>query len=114
MVVVRLSGKRMGRSSWAFAGGSSRWPARRPRGAGQGHGREVVAVKVVFEVEDLREAGPRDGALAPAAIVARGGAEVLDAGPNGRAARLAGGEQAEQCPGGLRGRHRALARQRRV
>src|SRR5262249_20281776 len=48
---------------------------------------------------------------APVAVVALRGKQIIDAGTDSVAVTLAGGEQREQGPGGLRGRRCALAGQ---
>src|SRR2546429_388608 len=107
MVVVRLRGKRMGSllkgrpsaddrqaavtavGRVPAAGARSR-PADRLLVTRQGHEREVEAIQVILEVEDLREAGAGELVLAPVALGPLRVQQVVGAGPRRVAPPLAG------------------------
>src|SRR5579862_600394 len=79
------------------------------------HEREVVAVHRIHEVEDAGEPGAGVLALVPAAVIALGPEEALDALAENRIdERRAGGDQSEDRPRGLGRRARALALQHGV
>src|SRR5262249_3114202 len=60
------------------------------------------------------ETGPGEEILAPVAVRALRGNQIIDAGANGVALAFAGGEQGEQGPSRLRRGRRALSGERRI
>src|SRR5688500_12286656 len=79
--------------------------------APQRHEREIERIEVVFQIEDLREARPRERLLVPGAVGSLRAGQPVDAGANAVAVLLAGGQQSQQRPGRLRGGRLALAGQ---
>src|SRR5262245_42770278 len=67
--------------------------------------REILGVQMVLQVEDTRKARAVPERVFPRAVVALRSQQVIDAAFDGRTARAAGGEQAEERP-------RRLARNR--
>src|SRR6266545_6655270 len=87
---------------------------RRPSIPRQGHQREVQSIHVILEIENLRKTGTGELVFVPVTIELLRRQQVLDAGLHFAARGLAGGDQAEEGPRGLRGGRRSDPRQRRV
>ena len=84
-------------------------PARHTQGRGiacQRHEREIESVHMIFEVKHLGKAGTCEVLFLPAAVGLLCGQQVFDARPDRVAVCFARGQEAEQSPGGLRGRRR--------
>src|SRR5262249_33243411 len=67
----------------------------------QGHEREVESIKMIFEIENLRETGAGKCLLIPVAVGPLRGKQIIHAGPNRRTVGLAGGQQGQERPCGL-------------
>src|SRR5215467_7729918 len=63
--------------------------------------REILGVQMVLQIEDARKARAVPERVFPRAVVALCSQQVVDAALDGRAARAAGREEAEECPRGL-------------
>src|SRR5437870_5708264 len=63
--------------------------------ASQGHQREVYAVEVVLQIEDLREPGAGEGPLVPASIRPLRSQQIGDASADGLAVGATGGDQSK-------------------
>src|SRR5215467_233666 len=82
------------------AGASGR-SGMRPAVDSQRPEREILGVQMVLQVEDARKARAVPECVFPRAVVALCSQQVVDAALDGRAARAAGREEAEECPRGL-------------
>ncbi len=88
MLVVRLSGKRIDKllrsGKFVFRNMIPDGRCLRRRGcvqsARQRHEREIQAIQVIFQVEDLGEAGAGEQVFAPVAVLALRGQQIVDAG----------------------------------
>ena len=101
-----LPGDTPGAPAWGLAAPIPPLPADK---AAKGANRKGQPVEVVVQVEVAREAGSGELRLVPGAVRALGFRQPADPALGGLAVALAGGEQREQRPRGLRRGGRALA-----
>src|SRR5262245_42354723 len=81
---------------------------------GQRHQGEVNPIVVIFQIEDLRETGAGELVFVPRSVGLLRAQEIGDAVPHGAVAGLAGGQQPQERPAGLRRGRRPLPRQLRL